>query len=133
VLRKIFGLKRDEVMGGWRKLHNKELQDLYPLPCIIGNIKSRGVRWAGPVARMGEKRNLCRFRVGKSEGKITLVRPRPMWVDNIKMDLVEIGLGELAWIGVAHLESSCELGNEPSDSIKCWETIEWLCSWRAVM
>jgi hypothetical protein len=57
VLRRIFGPKRDEVTGEWRKLRNKELHDLYPSPSIIRIIKSRRMRWAGHVARMGEKRN----------------------------------------------------------------------------
>jgi hypothetical protein len=68
VLRK-FGPKGDEVMGGWRQLHNEELQQLYSSPSIIRISKSRGMRWAGHVARTGEKRNACRLLVGKSEGK----------------------------------------------------------------
>jgi hypothetical protein len=77
VLRRIFGSKRGEVMGGWRKLHNEELHNLYSSPCIIR------MRWAGHVARMGEKRNAYRILVGKLEGKIPLGRPRRRWVDNI--------------------------------------------------
>jgi hypothetical protein len=69
VLRRIFGPKRDEVTGEWRKLHNEELRDLYPSPSIIRIIKSRTMRWAGHVARMGEKRNAYRLLVGKPEGK----------------------------------------------------------------
>jgi hypothetical protein len=76
VLRKIFGPKRDEVTGEWRKLHKEELRDLYSSPSIIGIIKSRGMRWAGHVARMGEKRNAYRLLVGKSEGKRPLGRSR---------------------------------------------------------
>jgi hypothetical protein len=68
VMRKIFGLKRNEVTGGWRKLHNEELHDLYSLPSIIIIIKSR-MRWVGHVARMGEKRNTYRLLVGKARGK----------------------------------------------------------------
>jgi hypothetical protein len=68
-LRRIFGPKRDEVTGGWRKLHNEGLHDLYSSPSIIRIIKSRRMRWAGHVARMGEKRNAYRLLVGKSEGK----------------------------------------------------------------
>jgi hypothetical protein len=75
VLRRIFGLKRDEVTGGWRKLHNKELHDLYSSPNIIRIIKSRRMRWAGHVARMGEKRNAYRLLVGKPEEKRPLERP----------------------------------------------------------
>jgi hypothetical protein len=63
VLRRIFGPKRDEVIGEWRKLHNKELHDLYSSPSVIRNIKSRRMRWAGPVARMGEKRNVYRLQI----------------------------------------------------------------------
>jgi hypothetical protein len=75
------------------KLHNDELRDLYSLPSIIRTIKSRKMRWVGHVARMGEKRNAYRFLVGKPEGKRPLRRPRRRRVDNIKMDLLEIGWG----------------------------------------
>jgi hypothetical protein len=71
VLRRIFGPKGDEVTGEWRKLHNEELHDLYSLPSIIRIIKSRKMRWAGHVARMGEKRNVYRLLAGKPEGKET--------------------------------------------------------------
>ncbi|KAJ4452239.1 hypothetical protein ANN_03757 [Periplaneta americana] len=91
VLRKIFGAKRDEVTGEWRKLHNTELHALYSSPDIISNIKSRRLRWAGHIARMGESRNACRVLVGKPEGKRPLGRPRHRWEDNIKMDLREVG------------------------------------------
>jgi hypothetical protein len=73
------------------------------------------------VARMGEKRNVYRLLVGKPVGKRPLGRPRRRWIDNIKMDLLEIGLSVGDWIGLAQVESSCKLGNEPSGSIKCWE------------
>jgi hypothetical protein len=76
VLRRIFGQKRDEVTGEWRKLHNKELHDFYSLSSIIRIIKSRRMRWADHVARMGEKRNAYRLLVGKPEGKRPLRRPR---------------------------------------------------------
>jgi hypothetical protein len=75
VLRRIFGQKRDEVTGEWRKLHNEELRDLYSSPSIIRIIKSRGMRWADHVAHMGVKRNACRLLVGKPEGKRPLGRP----------------------------------------------------------
>jgi hypothetical protein len=76
VLRRIFGPKRDEVTGEWRKLHNEELRHLYSLPSIIIIIKSRRMKWAGHVARRGEKRNAYRLLVGKPEGKRPLGRPR---------------------------------------------------------
>jgi hypothetical protein len=75
------------VTGGWRKLHNDELHNLYSSPNIIRIIKSRRMRWAGHVSRMGEKRKVYRLLVGKTEGKRPLGRPRRRWIDNIKMDL----------------------------------------------
>jgi hypothetical protein len=93
--RRIFGLKRDEVTGEWRKLHNKELRDLYSSSSIIRIIKSRRMRWAGHVPRMGEKRNAYRLLVGKPEGKRPLGRPRRRWVGNIRMDLGEVGWGNV--------------------------------------
>jgi hypothetical protein len=98
---RIFGPKRDGVMGGWRKLYNEKLHNLYSSPSIIRMMKSRRMRWAGHVARMGEKRNLYRLLVGKPEGKRPLGRPRHKWIDNIKMDLLEIGLNVVDWIGLA--------------------------------
>jgi hypothetical protein len=94
---------RDEVTGGWRKLHNEELHNLYSSPSIIRIIKSRRMRWTGHVARMGEKRNVYRILVGKPEGKRQLGRPRRRWVDNIKMDLREIGWDGVEWIGLIGL------------------------------
>jgi hypothetical protein len=88
-------------MGGWRKLHNKELHNLYSSPSIIRIIKSRRMRWAGQVARMREKRNMYRLLVGKPEGKRPLGRPRHRWMDNIKMDLLEIRLNVVDWVGLA--------------------------------
>jgi hypothetical protein len=90
VLRRIFGLKRDEITGDWRKLHNEELHNLYSSPNIIKMIKSMRMGWAGHVARMGETRNACRILVGKP------------------------------------VEGSCEHGDEPSCSLKCWKVPEWL-------
>ncbi|KAJ4434549.1 hypothetical protein ANN_23111 [Periplaneta americana] len=101
VLRKVFGAKRDEVTGEWRKLHNTELHALYSSPDIIRNIKSRRLRWAGHVARMGESRNAFRVLVGRPEGKIPLGRPRRRWEDNIKMDLREVGYEDRDWINLA--------------------------------
>jgi hypothetical protein len=91
VLRRIFGPKRDRVTGGWRKLHNEELHNLYSSPSIIRIIKLKRMRWAGHVTRMREKRNVYRLFVGKPEGKKPLGTPRRRWKDNIKMDLLEIG------------------------------------------
>jgi hypothetical protein len=87
VLRRIYGPKRDEVTGDWRKLHNEELRNLYSSLNIIRMIKSRRMIWAGHVALMGEKRNAYRILMGKPEGKRPLGRPRRRWVDNIKTDL----------------------------------------------
>jgi hypothetical protein len=98
VLRRIFGPKRDEVTGERRKLHNKELHDLYSSPSIIRIIKSRRMRWASHVSRMGEKRNSYRLLVGKPEGKRPLGRPTRRWVDNIRMDLPKVGWGDVDWI-----------------------------------
>jgi hypothetical protein len=91
VLRRIFGPKRDEVTGGWRKLHNEELRDLYSSPSIIRMIKLRRMRWAGHVARMEERKNGYRLMVGKPEGKRPLGRPRRRWVDDNMMDLRKKG------------------------------------------
>jgi hypothetical protein len=101
VLRRIFGPTRDEVTGEWRRLHNKELYALYSSPSIIRVIKSRRMRWAGHVARMGERRGAYRALVGKSEGRRPLVRPRRRWEDNIKMDLREVGWGGADWVDLA--------------------------------
>jgi hypothetical protein len=91
VLRRIFGPKRDEVTGEWRRLHNKELYALYSSPNIIRVIKSRRLRLTGHVARMGDRRGAYRALVGKPEGRRPLERPRHRWEDNIKMDLREVG------------------------------------------
>jgi hypothetical protein len=101
VLRRIFGPRRDEVTRDWRKLHIDELHILYSSPNIIRMIKSRRMRWAGHVARIGEKRNAYRILVRKPEGKKTLGIPRRRWVDNIKMDLREIEWDGMDWIELA--------------------------------
>jgi hypothetical protein len=124
MLRRIFGQKRNQMIGGWRKLQNKELHDLYSLPGIIIIIKSMRMRWVGHVVRNGEKRNAYirfdvstavtmknayRLLVGNPEGKIPLGRPRCRRLDNINMDIVEIGLGGVDWIGLARIGTSGEL------------------------
>jgi hypothetical protein len=102
VLRRIFVPTRDEVTGEWRKLHNGERHNLYSSPDIIRQIKSRRMRWAGHVARVGEGRNVYRVLVGKPEGKRPLERPRHRREEGIKMDLREIGWGCVEWIHLAH-------------------------------
>jgi hypothetical protein len=96
----MFGIRFD-VTGDWRKLRNEELHNLYSSPNIIRMIKSRRMRWARHVARMGETRNAYRILVGKPQGKRPLGRPRRRWVDNIKMDLGEIGWNGMDWIELA--------------------------------
>ena len=92
VLRSVWP-KRDEVTGEWRKLNKEELRDLYSLPNIVRVLKSRRMRWAGHMARMGEGRGVHRVLVRKPEGKRPLGRPRRRWEDKIKMDLQEVGGG----------------------------------------
>jgi hypothetical protein len=92
-------VRRDEVTGDWRKMHNEELHNLYSSPNIIIMIKSERMRCAGHVARMGETRNAYRILVGKPEGRRPLGRPRCRWMDNIKMDL-----GEIEWDGSGWME-----------------------------
>ena len=101
VLGRIFGPRRDEVTGEWRKLHSEELNDLYCSPNIVRVIKSRRMRWAGHVARMGESRGVYRVLVGKPDGKRPLGRPRRRWEDNIKMYVKEVGFG--VWTGSSWL------------------------------
>ena len=100
VLRRIFGTRRDEVTGEWRRQHNEELYDLYPSPNVVRVIKSRRMRWAGHVALMGEESVVYRVLVEKPEGRRTLGRPRRRWVDNIRMDLQEVECGYMDWIGL---------------------------------
>jgi hypothetical protein len=89
--------KRNEVTGEWRKLHKEVLHDLHSSPSIIRAIKARRMRWTGHVARMGMKRNAYRSLVGKPEGRRQLGRPRRRLLDNIRMDLVEVGWGDVDW------------------------------------
>jgi len=101
MLRRIFGPRRDEVTGEWRRLHKEELNDLCSSPNIVRVIKSRRMSWAGHVARMGEERGVYRVLVGKPEGRRLLERLRRRWVDNIIKDLQEVGCGYMDWIGLA--------------------------------
>jgi hypothetical protein len=101
VLRRIFGHERNEVMGGFRELHDVELCDMHSSLSIIRIIKWRRMRWEGHVVQVGEERNLYRLLVGELEGKRPLRGPRCGWVDNIKMDLVAIGWDGVDWLGLA--------------------------------
>jgi hypothetical protein len=88
-------------MGEWRKLHNEELNGLYSLPNIVRAIKSRRLRWAGHVARMGEGRGVYRVLVGKPEGKRPLGTPKRRWENNVRMDLQDVGVGTgLGWLRI---------------------------------
>ena len=107
VLKSIFGPKKDEVTMEWRKLHNEELNDLYSLPSIFRVIKSRRMRWAGHLARMGDRGGVYRVLVRKSGGKILLGRPTRRWEDNNTMDLQEVGCGGKDWIELAQERDSC--------------------------
>ena len=100
VLRRIFGPRRDEVTGEWRRLYNENLHDLYSSPNNVRAIKSRRMRFDGHVARVGEERGVYRALVGKPEVKRPLGRPRRRWVNNIRMDLQEVGCGYMDWIGL---------------------------------
>ena len=111
VLRRIFGPRTDEVTGERRRLHNKELNDLHCSPNIVHVIKSRRMRWAGHVARIGKRSHVYRVLVGKPEGKRPLGRRWRRREDNIKMDLQEVAC-------------TCECGKEPSGSIKCGEFLD---------
>ena len=101
VLRRIFGPKRDEVTGEFRKLHNEELNNLYSSPNIVRVIKSRRMRWAGHVARMRAGTGVYRVLVGKPEGRRPLGRPRRRWEDTIRMDFREVGCGCVDWMELA--------------------------------
>jgi hypothetical protein len=101
VQRRIFGPKRDEVTGDWRKLHNEELHNLYSSPSIINNDQIKEDKMGRTCSTDGEKRNACKILMGKPEGKRRLGRPRQKWVDNIQMDLREIGSGGMDSIDVA--------------------------------
>jgi hypothetical protein len=114
VLRRIFGPKRDEVLGERRKWHSGELRNLYSPQDIIKQIKSRRMRWMEHVARMGEGRNVYRVLVGKPEEKRPLERPQCRWEDGIKMDFREIGWGAAGCVEHIHL---------PQDIDCCWALV----------
>ena len=97
----VWYLIKYSVTREWRRLHNEELNDLYSSPNTVRVIKSRRMRWAGNVARMGM--GVYRVLVGKPEGRRPLGRPRRRWVDNIRMDLQEVGYGYMDWIGLAQV------------------------------
>jgi len=101
VLRRIFEPRRDNVTGERRRLHNEGLNDLYAKPNIVRVIKSRRIRWAGHVARMGEERGVYRVLLGKPEERRPLGRPGRRWVDNIRIDLQEVRRGYMDWNGLA--------------------------------
>jgi len=101
VQRRIFGPKRNEVLGEWKKLHNEELNDLNFSPNIVQGIKSGRTRWADHVGRMGERRGGYGVLVGKPERKRSVGRPRRRWENTIKMDLQEVGCGGMDWIELA--------------------------------
>jgi hypothetical protein len=124
MLRRIFGHKRDEVTGEWRKLHNEEPDDLCSSPSIVWVIRSRIMSWAGHVAHIGQKSGAYRVLVGKPEGKRPLGRSKCRSEDNIKIDLQEVGCGGMDWIGLVQVAGTRECGNEPSGSIKCGESLD---------
>jgi hypothetical protein len=97
VLRRIFGPKRDEVTGEWRKLLNEEFNDLYCSSNIFRVIKSRRMRWVGHAARTGKRRGVYSVTTRKPEGKRLLGRPVRRWVDNIEIDLQKVGFGGMDW------------------------------------
>ena len=101
MLKRIFGPKRDEIIGEWRKLHNEKLNVVYASPSTVRVIKSRRMRWAGHVTRMGERIDVYRVLVGKPERRRPLGRPRRRWEENIKIDLQEVGRGSMDWIELA--------------------------------
>jgi hypothetical protein len=99
VLRRIFGPKRDEITGEWRRLHNKGLYALYSSPNIIRVKESRRVTWSEHVERMGDRIGACRVWVGKPQKRRQLVRPRRKWKDNIKTDLGDLRWGSM-WLRI---------------------------------
>jgi hypothetical protein len=111
VLRRVFGPKRDEVTEELRKLHKEELSDLYSLLNIVRVVKSRRMRWAWHVVRMGEGRGIQKVLVGKPEGKRPVGRPRRRWEENIEVDLQEVGGGCGDWMELAQDRDRCAQGS----------------------
>jgi hypothetical protein len=109
VLRRIFGPKRDEVTGEWRKLHNEELNVLYSSPNIVWIMKLRRMKRTEPVPPMGERRGLCRVLVGKPEGRRPLGRNRRRWENSIKMDFQEIECGDMDWMDLVQDRDRCRV------------------------
>jgi hypothetical protein len=101
VLREIFGPKREDVTGEWRKLHNDELNNLNSSPSIVRVIISRRKIWEGHAARMWEGKEVDRVSVRKPEGKKPLGKPRRRWDDNTKIDLQEVGCRGMDWMYLA--------------------------------
>jgi len=124
VLRRLFGPKRDEVTVEWRKLHNEELNDLCPSPNSVRVIKSRIMRWAGHVTRMGERSGVCRVLVGKTELKRPLGRPRSRWEDNFKVGLQECNGLDRSGSGQGQVAGTCECSKEPPGSMKCGKFLD---------
>jgi hypothetical protein len=130
ILRRIFGPKRDEVIGGWRKLHNEKLHNLYSLPStsILRMMKSWRMRLVEHVERLGAKRNSYRILVGKPEGKRPLRKRRRRWEDNIKMDLREMGRGGMNWTDLAQDRNQWNaIVNTVMNlwvPLRCWEILE---------
>jgi len=125
-LRRIFGPKKDKATGEWRKLHNEELNELYCLLNIIRGIKSRRMRWAGDVARMEERciEGLCGGKLNKRDNlKDPGIDLRIIlrWI--FMKRNVGVWTGS-SWLGTGQVAGTCECGNEPSNSIKCWEFLE---------
>jgi hypothetical protein len=124
----IFGPRRDEVIGDWRKLHNEELTDLCSSPNIVRVIKSRRMRQAGHVVYMGERRGIYRDLVGKPKGKRPFERPRHRWEDNITMDLQEVVCGDMDCIKLAQDRDRWRalLNAVMNLWVKCGEFLDWL-------